>query len=175
MIDEQATDRDLSGLDPRLRSAYHVLGALDAETDALDHLLLRCRATMLLASAGELTHLERASGDLDAAASSLDAVSGRRHEAVAEACRVWGASANTAAELVDAAPEEFREDFARRLDVQRGLLAEASEAVTVATELAKRSLELLGERRQALSNQAGPPLTYGSPGHTPPAVVHQLA
>lgn len=163
-----------AALDPAVRAAYDVLGALDAETDALDHLLLRCRATMLLASAAELHHLTRAGDDLDAASTALDHASNRRRDVVETALGTWGGAASSARELVAAAPEEFRDAIASRLEVQRSLLSEATEAVDVARTLGERSLEVLAARRNELGTRGRPALTYGARPDTPPAVVQRL-
>lgn len=162
------------GMDPVVGAAYRVMSALDAETDGLDRLLLRCRAMMLLASAGELMHLQRASEDLDAAAGALEAVSQRRHDAVTEACELWGTNVTVAADLIAAAPEGFAEEFSKRLEIQRGLLAEAGEAVEVANEVSRHSLQVLSRRRGELESLPTKPLTYGSPNQSPPVVVHEL-
>jgi hypothetical protein len=162
---DQQTD-----LDPAISSGYEVLSVLRDETDALDMVLLRCRSTMLLASAGEVGHLDRASADLDAATETLDLVSRRRSELVESAIGVWGGAIGGADDLIDAAPAEFRDAIRSHIEIQRNMLEEAREAVEVASVLSSRSLDVLSRRREHLETSPRP-VVYGSPNQVPPTTI----
>ena len=164
-----------TAVDASVAAGYGVLSALDAETAALDALLMRCRAVMLLAASAELRHLERASADLDTASAALDAVSADREQAIAAASAIWGVTVSTGRELVERAPADFTTEISRRLDLQRLLLADASDAVEHATEVSRGVLETLARRRSELERLPSRPLTYSSTPSTPPSVVQQLA
>jgi len=170
----ESHDEDTRGLDPSIAAGFGLLAALADETAALDLVLMRCRATMLLAAAGELAHLGKASGDVDDAAQALEVVSQNRADAVESAERVWEVSIGSARELLAAAPVDLQASVENHLTVQRGLLDEVTEAVSVTKALSERSLESLAKRRSELE-VTGPPLTYGTRGLVPPAAVHQLA
>jgi len=148
-----------------------LLVAIDAEIAALDKVVLRSRISMLLAAAGEFSHLGRSGADLDAAAGALEVASAARDDVVVRAAALWNTPSTTARDVVDAVPPEFTNDFRRRIDVQKSLLAEVTEAVQVAGDLSGRSLEMLTDRREELEQVGGPALTYGSGGVTPPPAV----
>jgi len=151
--------------------ARELLVAIDDEIAALDKVVLRSRVSMLLAAAGEFSHIGRSGADLDQAAEALEAASAARDAVVVRAAALWRTQSNTAREVVEAIPAQFAEDFRRRIDVQRSLLAEVTEAVQVAGDLSERSLGVLTDRRSKLEQLGNPTLTYGSSRVTPPPVV----
>lgn len=148
-----------------------LLVAIDDEIAALDRVVLRSRVSMLLAAAGEYSHLGRSGADLDVAAAALEAASSARDEVVVRAAALWKTPSTTARDVVDAVPPEFTQDFRRRIDIQRSLLAEVTEAVQVAGDLSERSLDMLTDKRDELEKLGGPALTYGSGETTPPPAV----
>jgi len=151
--------------------ARELLVAIDEEIAALDKVVLRSRVSMLLAAAGEFSHLGRAGADLDSAAAALEAASVVRDAVVETAAALWKTPSRTARDVVEAVPAQFTTDFRRRIDVQKSLLAEVTEAVQVAGDLSARSLDMLAERRDELERLGGQALTYGAGGVTPPPAV----
>lgn len=174
MSDTHDPTQDIESVDPVVAAGFGLLSALAEETAALDVLLLRCRATMLLASAGELTHIGKASADVDEAAGALEIVSQRRIDMISTVERVWGVSIGSARDLVETAPDEFRNEIEHQLMLQRELLQETTEAVEVARVLSERSLESLQRRRSELE-VSGQPLTYGAQNAVPPTAIQQFA
>lgn len=162
---------DSAASDPDTAMVRELLVAIDDEIAALDKVVLRSRVSMLLAAAGEFSHLGRSGADLDLAAAALESSSGARDAVVVRAAALWKTPSTSARDVVEAVPAEFTQDFRRRVDVQKSLLAEVTEAVQVASDLSKRSLGTLGDRRDELEQLGGQALTYGSGGVTPPPAV----
>jgi hypothetical protein len=142
------------GIDAEQRS---LVDAMAAEGEALEMVLTRARSVLLLQTAAQFDHLDRAVRDLDVASAALSTVSLSRERAVAA---VIGEVSNRA-ELIERCPAPIRDIVTLHLDSQRKTLAEVVEVNAAITRGARVAMETLQRRRQELERVASGRVTYG--------------
>ena len=136
-----------------------MVDAISAEGDALELVLTRARGVLMLQTAGQFDHLERAVRDLDSASSAL-ATSSRSREAAVE--KVLGPIADRH-QLVERCPENVSAVVAEAVARQHVTLLEVGEVSRAITEGANAATRSLQQRRRELDRQASGSVTYDAP------------
>lgn len=143
-------------VDPAVMS---MLDAVTAEGRALDQLLMRARALLLLQTAGQFDHLERAVRDLDGASSALGVASQTRSAAVAAAV----GDVLDRHQLVERCPASVAPVLAAQLASQQQTLAEVTEINEAIVRGANVAAESLRRRRRNLEHASNGGVTYVAP------------
>ncbi len=153
-----------------------LLQAMDAELGALERLVFRSRAVMLLVAVHEFSKLFLAVDDLEIASEHLAEKSLLRDLAVSELAASLGMEEVSARSLLQVAEEPFRSELEVRIERLRAGVEEATEAHTMATDLARGAIDLIGRRAEELQSGGTERLTYGSgPRISPPPFLVRQA
>ena len=140
-------------------TGVELVDAVAKERDALDQVLVRSRAVLLVQTAGEAQLLERAVADLDRASQLLSDASERRQEA-AVAVTGHTRGAPTASALLAAVPDDLRPVLASHIDRQRSTVAEIAQINGTITSTVDRAQHLLARRRRQLEDARLGSVTY---------------
>lgn len=136
-----------------------MVDAIHAEGGALDLVLARARGVLMLQTAGQFDHLERAVRDLDAASAALATSSRTRESAVSAAV---GPVADRH-ELVRRCPEMVADVVADAVAHQHVTLLEVGEVSRAITDGAKVATVSLQRRRRELERKVSGSVTYEAP------------
>ncbi len=145
-----------------------LLQAMDSEIEALERLVFRSRAVMLLVAVHEFSKLFLAVDDLEAASERLAEKSLLRDLAVSELAAARGVDEVSARSLLESTEDPFRTELEVRVERLRAGVEEATEAHALATDLARGAIDIIGRRAEELENGGTDRLTYGSGPRIPP-------
>jgi len=149
-------------------SESRLLQAMDSEIEALERLVFRSRAVMLLVAVHEFSKLFLAVDDLEAASEELGEKSLLRDLAVSELAEARGVDEASARSLLEGTEDPFRTELEIRIERLRAGVEEATEAHSMATDLARGALDIIGRRAEELESGGTGRVTYGSGPKVPP-------
>ncbi|HEC08512.1 MAG TPA: hypothetical protein ENI86_02965 [Acidimicrobiales bacterium] len=158
------------------RAESRLLQAMDAEIEALEGLVFRSRAVMLLVAVHEFSKLFLAVDDLEQASERLGEKSLLRDLAVSALAETRGTEEISARSLLEGTEEPFRTELETRIEKLRIGVEEATEAHTMATDLARGAIDLIGRRAEELEGGGDERVTYGAgPKIAPPPFMVRQA